>query len=195
MNIHANRYENTTHVPCTRIHFLKWKQTNELFLLAHHLMNCSTLKCVPHHYHQMCNQDRAISLCSFVFVLKKHMHAHTRMHTQPCSMCCEWTPRKWKKHLVACGDYLLFHLAACVSWQDGRHYENTLGVTAEWPLCFAFFCCVNTVMVSLADNYWSNVGLFCRLTQTPAGPVTSVCVCVWVHVCVYLDCNHTWHLL
>lgn len=45
---------------------------------------------------------------------------------------------------------------------------------------FAFFCCVNTVMVSLADNYGSNVVVFfssCRLTQTPAGPVTSVCVC------------------
>lgn len=43
---------------------------------------------------------------------------------------------------------------------------------------FAFFCCVNTVMVSVADNYRSNVGFFRRLTEMPAGSVTSVCACV-----------------
>lgn len=50
----------------------------------------------------------------------------------------------------------------CVSWQNSSPHGNSLGVGAlNGFFVFAFPCCVNRVLVSRADNCWSDSRLCC----------------------------------
>lgn len=50
----------------------------------------------------------------------------------------------------------------CVSWQNSSPHGNSLGVGAlNGSFVFAFPCCVNRVLVSRADNCWSDSRLCC----------------------------------
>lgn len=77
---------------------------------------------------------------SFVFLSKKHINIYSHV-------------RKMDLHLVACSGYLSIQQLAITDKMAVTMETPWVLLLLKGPFVFAFLCCVNTVMVSLADNY------------------------------------------